>query len=68
MYPDFAKVAREEGFENIAQVFEANADMEKYNEVGPNEEYSAAVTPMIQEFGLAMTYEVSKATPLPLTT
>ena len=50
----------------IAQVFEDEMDMEKYNQIGPNEEYSAAVTPMIQEFGLAMTYEVSRAAPLPI--
>ena len=50
----------------IAQVFEDEMDLEKYNEIGPNEEYSKAVMPMIQEFGLAMTYEVSKASPLPL--
>jgi len=50
----------------IAQVFEDEMDLEKYNQVGPNEEYSKAVTPMIQEFGLAMTYEVSGASPLPL--
>ena len=50
----------------IAQVFEDEMDLEKYNEIGPNEEYSKAVMPMIQEFGLAMTYEVSEASPLPL--
>jgi rubrerythrin len=32
MYPDFAKVAREEGFENIATVFEAIAIAEKQHE------------------------------------
>lgn len=32
MYPDFAKVAREEGFEDIAQVFEAIAVAEKQHE------------------------------------
>ena len=48
----------------IAQVFEDEADMEQYNEIGPNKEYSEAILPMIQEFGLAMTYEVSQASPL----
>ncbi len=32
MYPDFAKTAREEGFENIAKVFEAIAVAEKQHE------------------------------------
>ena len=32
MYPDFAKTAREEGFENIADVFEAIAVAEKQHE------------------------------------
>jgi len=32
MYPSFAKVAREEGFENIAKVFEAIAVAEKQHE------------------------------------
>ncbi|MBE9580270.1 MAG: rubrerythrin family protein [Proteobacteria bacterium] len=32
MYPDFAKVAREEGFEDIAEVFEAIAVAEKQHE------------------------------------
>ena len=50
----------------IAQVFEDGADMEKYGETGPNKEYNDAVLPMIKGFGLAMTYEVSAATPIPL--
>lgn len=49
----------------LAMVFEDEMDMEKYNEVGPNQEYSDAVAPLIESFGLAMAYEVSKATPLP---
>jgi rubrerythrin len=32
MYPNFAKVAREEGFEDIAKVFEAVAVAEKFHE------------------------------------
>ncbi len=32
MYPDFAKVAREEGFDMIAEVFESIAIAEKYHE------------------------------------
>jgi rubrerythrin len=32
MYPDFAKTARNEGFENIASVFEAVANAEKQHE------------------------------------
>ena len=32
MYPSFAKIAREEGFENIAKVFENIAIAEKYHE------------------------------------
>jgi len=32
MYPDFAKVAREEGFESIAKIFEAIAVAEKQHE------------------------------------
>lgn len=32
MYPDFAKVAREEGFNNIAKIFESIAVAEKYHE------------------------------------
>lgn len=32
MYPQFAKIAREEGFESIAKVFEAIAESEKYHE------------------------------------
>ena len=31
-YPEFARVAREEGFEHIARVFEAIAAVEKYHE------------------------------------
>ena len=50
----------------VAQVFEDDADMDKYAEIGPNKEYNDAVLPMIEEFGLAMTYEVSEASPLPL--
>ena len=50
----------------IAQVFEDEADMEEYAEIGPNKEYNDAVLPMIEGFHLAMTYEVSKASPLPL--
>jgi quinol monooxygenase YgiN len=49
----------------LAAVFEDDMDMEKYMEIGPNQEYSDAVAPLIQEFGLAMSYEVSKATPVP---
>lgn len=52
----------------IAQVFEDELDMDKYIELGPNEEYSAAVAPLIQEFGLAKVFEVSKATPMPIAT
>ena len=50
----------------IAQVFEDGADMEKYAEIGPNEDYNNAVLPMIEGFGHAMTYEVNSASPLPL--
>lgn len=50
----------------IAQVFEDEADLEKYGEIGPNKEYNDAVLPLIQGFSLAMTYEVSKASPLSL--
>lgn len=32
MYPEFAKIAREEGFENIAEIFEAIAVAEKQHE------------------------------------
>jgi rubrerythrin len=32
MYPSFAKIAREEGFENIAKVFESIANAEKHHE------------------------------------
>ena len=32
MYPDFAKVAREEGFEDIAKMFESVAEIEKHHE------------------------------------
>ena len=32
MYPDFAKVAREEGFDNIAKLFEQVAQIEKEHE------------------------------------
>ena len=32
MYPDFAKVAREEGFEDIAKMFESVAEIEKTHE------------------------------------
>jgi len=32
MYPDFAKVAREEGFEQVAKIFEAIAVAEKQHE------------------------------------
>lgn len=32
MYPEFAKIAREEGFENIAKIFEAIAVAEKQHE------------------------------------
>jgi rubrerythrin len=32
MYPDFAKIAIEEGFENIAEIFLAIAEAEKYHE------------------------------------
>ena len=37
MYPSFAKVAREEGFENIAKIFEAIAVAEKQHEKRYNE-------------------------------
>lgn len=37
MYPEFAKTAREEGFENIAKVFEAIAIAEKQHEKRYNE-------------------------------
>jgi hypothetical protein len=37
---------------------------DKYNEVGPNKEYSDAVSPLIEGFGHAMTYTVSEASPL----
>ena len=42
MYPDFAKVAREEGFDEIAGVFEAIAVAEKQHEKavsGPCRQY-----------------------------
>ncbi len=32
MYPEYAKIAREEGFEEIAKVFEAVASVEKHHE------------------------------------
>ncbi|MEF3279958.1 MAG: rubrerythrin family protein [Elusimicrobiota bacterium] len=32
MYPEYAKIAREEGFENIALIFEAIASVEKHHE------------------------------------
>ncbi|MBL0690701.1 MAG: rubrerythrin family protein [Alphaproteobacteria bacterium] len=32
MYPDFAKVARDEGFENIAKIFDSIAIAEQYHE------------------------------------
>ena len=32
MYPDFAKVAREEGFESIAKMFESVSEIEKHHE------------------------------------
>jgi len=34
MYPDFAKVAREEGFDNIAELFEKIGEIEKSHEEG----------------------------------
>jgi quinol monooxygenase YgiN len=49
----------------LASVFEDDADMETYNEVGPNKEYSDAVGSLIESFGLAMAYEVSGARPIP---
>jgi quinol monooxygenase YgiN len=48
----------------IAQVFEDGADLDKYTEVGPNQEYNDAVLPLIEGFGHAMTYTVSEANPL----
>lgn len=48
----------------IAQVFEDDAALERYAEVGPDEKYTETVMPLIEEFGLAMTYEVSEAKPL----
>ena len=32
MYPDFARIAREEGFENVAKLFDAIAVSERYHE------------------------------------
>ena len=32
MYPSFAKIAREKGFEEIAKIFEAIAIVEKFHE------------------------------------
>jgi quinol monooxygenase YgiN len=52
----------------LVTIFEDNFDMEKYNEVGPNQEYSNAVMPLIEGFDLAMVYEVSSATALPFAT
>jgi quinol monooxygenase YgiN len=49
----------------LAIVIDDNLDMEKYNEVGPNKEYSDAVMPLIEGFDLAMVYEVSAANPMP---
>jgi quinol monooxygenase YgiN len=52
----------------LVAVFEDSLDLEKYNEVGPNKEYSDAVAPLITGFDLAMVYEVSAANPLPFVT
>ena len=48
----------------IFQVFENEKAIEKYSEVGPTQEYTDKVMPLIEEFGLAQAYEVSKAKPL----
>lgn len=49
----------------LVAVFEDSIDLEKYNEVGPNQEYNDAVMPLIEGFDLAMVYEVSAANPMP---
>jgi quinol monooxygenase YgiN len=48
----------------LVAVFEDSLDLERYNEIGPNQEYTDAVTPLIEGFDMAMVYEVSAANPL----
>ena len=48
----------------LVAVFEDNLDLERYNETGPNQEYTDAVMPLIEGFDIAMVYEVSAAHPL----
>lgn len=48
----------------LVQVFENEEALEKYGEIGPNQEYHDAVTPLIEEYRLAMAYDVSEAKPL----
>jgi quinol monooxygenase YgiN len=45
----------------LVAVFEDNLDLERYNEIGPNQEYTDAVMPLIEGFDIAMVYEVSAA-------
>ena len=48
----------------LIQILDNEEALEKYTEVGPDEEYTEAVTPLIEEFMLANTYEVSEVKPL----
>ena len=48
----------------IFTVFDSEEAIERYSELGPNKEYTDSVQPLIEEFGLAMRYDVSEATPL----
>ena len=51
----------------LIAVFEDSLDLERYNEIGPNQTYTDAVMPLIEGFDMAMVYEVSAATPIPMT-
>ena len=42
-------------------VFDNEENTEKWAEIGPTKEYSDTVQPLIEEFGLAMSYDVSEA-------
>jgi quinol monooxygenase YgiN len=48
----------------LVAVFEDSLDLERYSEIGPNQKYTDAVTPLIEGFDMAMVYEVSAANPL----
>ena len=48
----------------LVQVLADEEALKKYNEIGPDEEYTNAVMPLIEKFDLANAYKVSEVQPL----